>query len=144
MASQKENSSTCTWPNCCFLKGDNTGAKNNDGQTTLHCASYYGHAKVAKLLLLKEANIKANDNDGDTPLHCADNADVTKLVFLNGEKREAKNNIKGWTPLHVAGNADVSKLMWPDCCLSKGPPSNLGKMMDQQQCIRLAIRAMPM
>ena len=50
-----------------LLKGANIGAKNNDGQTTLHCASYYGHANVAELLLSKEANIKAKDNDGDMP-----------------------------------------------------------------------------
>jgi ankyrin repeat protein len=43
---------------------------NNNGDTPLHRAAYYGELDVVKYLVEeKGADVKAADKDGDTPLH---------------------------------------------------------------------------
>jgi ankyrin repeat protein len=51
--------------------GANTEAKDNDGDTPLHCASTYGYLPVVKALLSGGANILAVNNYGALSIHYA-------------------------------------------------------------------------
>jgi ankyrin repeat protein len=51
--------------------GANTEAKDNDGNTPLHCASGRDHLPVVKALLSAGANILAVNNRGRLPIHFA-------------------------------------------------------------------------
>jgi hypothetical protein len=52
-------------------QGADLHAKDNSGSTPLHCACYYGHAEVVKVLLKKGADLHAKTNYGWTPLYYA-------------------------------------------------------------------------
>jgi len=99
-----------------LAKGADVNAKNNDGATSLHYASWNGHTELAEALIAKGANINAKDSGGDTPLHWASangHADVTKALIAKGADINAKNN-HGRTPLDVArseGKDSVAKLL---------------------------------
>ena len=81
-----------------------SGARDKDGCTPLHCASWKGHAEVAKVLLDAGADINAksqNDHYGDTALHAAahgNQKDVVKVLIERGASLNSKNKI-GRTPL---------------------------------------------
>jgi ankyrin len=49
--------------------GANIEAKDNDGDTPLHDASWNGHLPVVKALLAVGANILASNNNGRLPVH---------------------------------------------------------------------------
>ena len=73
------------------------------GRTPLHWASYYGHDKVARLLIPK-SNIRAQDDEGVTPLHLASfsgNLEIAQSLLENGADISALDMFLR-TPLHYA------------------------------------------
>jgi ankyrin repeat protein len=59
------------------------GARDSDGSTALHCATWKGHEDVVQWLLDAGTDINAhNDNDhwGTTALHAAAHANHTKIA----------------------------------------------------------------
>lgn len=64
-------------------RGAEVDARDEDGQTSLHWAAWYGeyHIDIARLLLDKGADPNAAADDGRTPLH---------LAVVNGNTSNAK------------------------------------------------------
>ncbi len=87
--------------------GAEVRAKDNNGWTPLHYASYYNHIEIAKLLIERGTDVNAKGNGGGrTPLHVASTYNSIKIVELlieRGADVEAKDN-DGWTPLYYASS----------------------------------------
>jgi ankyrin repeat protein len=89
-----------------LLAGDATlvSAKDSDGSTPLHCATWKGHQNVVELLLSRGAEVNAhnqNDHWGTTPLHAAAHANqraIAELLIAHGADIHAIN-LNGRTPL---------------------------------------------
>ena len=89
-----------------LLKKDKSllSARDKDGSTPLHCASWKGHASVVESLLNAGAKINEknkNEHWGTTPLHAAahgNQKDVAALLISRGADLKAKN-LNGRTPL---------------------------------------------
>ena len=101
-----------------ITSGAAVNAFSDDGWTPLHLASFFGHAKVAELLLAHGADVTArskNDN-GNTPLHAALAANhklVAGLLIGSGADLNAAD-AGGWRPLHLAAannNLDTMKAL---------------------------------
>jgi uncharacterized protein len=101
-----------------IASGAAVNAFSDDGWTPLHLASFFGHAKVAELLLAHAADVTArskNDN-GNTPLHAARAANhklVSGLLIGSGADLDAAD-AGGWRPLHLAAannNLDAMKAL---------------------------------
>ena len=81
------------------------GARDTDGSTPLHCATWKGHLDVVKLLLEAGAEVNAqNENShwGTTPLHAAAHANqaaIAELLINQGADLNAKD-MNGQPPLH--------------------------------------------
>ena len=81
-------------------------AYSDDGWTPLHLASFFGHPKVAELLLAHAADVTARSKNanGNTPLHAALAANqkfVAGLLIGAGADVNAAD-AQGWRPLHLA------------------------------------------
>ena len=95
-----------------LTQGAELNAKDSDGWTSLHCATYNDASAAAKVLLENGAQVNAQDNNGATPLHCAtyNDASVTAKVLLeNGAQVNAQDN-NGATPLYYAAYNDASAI----------------------------------
>jgi ankyrin repeat protein len=90
-----------------LLRIDSTlvGARDTDGSTPLHCATWKGHLPVVAALLKAGANVNAknqNDHWGTTPLHAAAHTNQTAIAQLlidHGANVNA-TDLEGRTPLH--------------------------------------------
>jgi ankyrin repeat protein len=77
-----------------------------DGWTALHLAAFFGHIKVAELLLEHAADVTARSHNpnGNTPLHAAlagNHKFVAGLLIGAGADVNAAD-AAGWRPLHLA------------------------------------------
>jgi ankyrin repeat protein len=79
---------------------------SHDGWTPLHLAAFFGHPKVAELLLTHEADVAARSRNANanTPLHAALAANQKMTVGLLIGKGADVNaaDAAGWRPLHLA------------------------------------------
>ncbi|KAI1290445.1 Oxysterol-binding protein-related protein 1 [Halotydeus destructor] len=87
--------------------------KSNFGWTPLHLASYFGHAKVAEMLLEKGANANALNEQGDTPIHKASytgRLDIVTLLLSYNADVFVKND-EGQTPRVLAQDKNIGDLL---------------------------------
>src|SRR5215210_2073346 len=88
------------------LDASTINAYSADGWTPLHLAAFFGHPKIAELLLAQQADVAARsrNNNGNTPLHAAlagDHKLVAGLLIGHGADVNAAD-AHGWRPLHLA------------------------------------------
>jgi ankyrin repeat protein len=91
---------------------------SSDGWTPLHLASFFGHAKIAELLLSHDADVTARsrNSNGNTPLHAAlagNHKMIAGLLIGAGSDVNAPD-AGGWRPLHLAAannNIDAIKAL---------------------------------
>ena len=106
-----------------LLKSDPSliDARDTDGSTPLHCATWKGHVDVAEFLVQAGADVNAvnqNEHWGTTPLHAAAHANQVKIAQLlldNGANTKAKD-IEDRTPMfHTTFHKAkaVAKLLQP-------------------------------
>jgi ankyrin repeat protein len=79
---------------------------SSDGWTPLHLAAFFGHAKVAELLIAHTADVAARSRNanGNTPLHAAlagNHKFVAALLIGHGADVNGAD-AQGWRPLHLA------------------------------------------
>jgi len=80
-------------------------ARDTDGSTPLHCATWKGHEAVAACLLAAGADVNAknrNEHWGTTPLHAAAHANqaaIAQLLIDHGADVNARD-LDGKTPMH--------------------------------------------
>jgi ankyrin repeat protein len=106
-----------------LLAGDKSllEARDSDGSTPLHCATWKGHQNVVAALLEAGADVNAvnqNEHYGTTPLHAAAHANqaaIAKLLLDHGADTKAKD-MEGRTPMfHTTFHKAkaVAKLLQP-------------------------------
>ncbi len=77
-----------------------------DGWTPLHLAAFFGHPKIAELLIASGAGVAARSRNanGNSPLHAAlagNHTFVAALLIGHGADVNAPD-AQGWRPLHLA------------------------------------------
>ena len=86
--------------------GSDVNAKDDNGKTALHLATFYGRLVYMKLLLKHGGDINAVDFEYGTVLHTAvqsqDFETVNFVIGHGGCHSLNMSNVKGITPLHVA------------------------------------------
>jgi ankyrin repeat protein len=100
-----------------------------DGWTPLHLASFFGHSRVAELLLARGAAVTAvsRNPNGNTPLHSAlaGNHKFVAGVLLGGGADVNAADAGGWRPLHIAtanNNLDAMRTL-----IAQGADVSAGK-----------------
>jgi ankyrin repeat protein len=91
---------------------------SNDGWTPLHLSAFFGHSRIAELLLAHDADVTAlsRNTNGNTPLHAAlagNHKMVAGLLIGSGADVNAPD-AGGWRPIHLAAannNLDAMKAL---------------------------------
>lgn len=98
-------------------EGANVHARNDDGNTALMLAAFFGHEDVVKLLLEHGAEVNARNPEGRTPLMFAatfDSPDTVELLLADGAAVDVRDNQEKFTALMFAaseGHLDAVKLL---------------------------------
>lgn len=80
-------------------------ARDSDGSTPLHCATWKGHREIVALLLDAGADVNAqnkNEHWGTTPLHAAAHANqaaIAQMLIDHGADLNAQD-LTGQPPMH--------------------------------------------
>lgn len=90
-----------------LLAGDSNliRARDTDGSTPLHCATWKGHHAIVAFLLSAGAEVNvhnSNEHWGTTPLHAAAHANqaaIAQMLIEHGADVNARD-LDGKTPLH--------------------------------------------
>lgn len=67
------------------FRGGNVNAVDDDQQTPLHTAAYYGNAYAVKCLLEKDADMELKDEDEALPIHLASSRGYFKYVIMSSQ-----------------------------------------------------------
>ena len=89
-----------------MLDASTINAYSADGWTPLHLAAFFGHPKIAELLMARGAAVAARSRNpnGNTPLHAAlagNHKFVAGILIGHGADVNAAD-AQGWRPLHLA------------------------------------------
>ena len=81
-------------------------ARDNEGRTALHWATYFAHLAVAQYLCEQGADEEARDGKGRTPVHLAAmRGHLSLLQYLSSQKIEFETmDDSFWTPLRFAAH----------------------------------------
>lgn len=93
--------------------GANPSIPDLSGRTVLHWASYYGHDKIVKMLLMTHVNVNIKDDENVTPLHLAcmcGNVEIVQLLVENGADISAMDKYLR-TPMHYAARTASSGIV---------------------------------
>jgi ankyrin repeat protein len=88
-------------------------ARDRDGVSLLHWATFIGHPGIVRFLIEKGADVNIKDWKGNTPLHYAakiGDTIIAKLLLEKGADINAKDN-RNCTPLHYVANVEVARLL---------------------------------
>jgi uncharacterized protein len=88
---------------------------SDDGWTPLHLAAFFGHAKIAEVLLARgaDARTRSHNPTGNTPLHAAlaGNHKMVAGLLLGAGGDVNGTDAGGWRPLHLAASTSNLELM---------------------------------
>ncbi|KAF2964017.1 hypothetical protein GQX73_g9554 [Xylaria multiplex] len=82
-------------------------AQTSNGETAVHWAAFYGHARVLGVLIEKGADLDTKDNSGRTALHKATMNDdhVSVKMMLESKRVDTQTeDVHGWTSLRWAAS----------------------------------------
>jgi uncharacterized protein len=89
-----------------LIEVDGGSGYSADGWTPLHLAAFFGHTKIAELLLAHDADVTARsrNSNGNTPLHAAlaGNHKFVAGVLIGAGADVNATDAAGWRPLHLA------------------------------------------
>lgn len=89
-----------------------------DGWTPLHLAAFFGHARIAEVLIAHDASAasRSRNPNGNTPLHAAlaGNHKFVAGLLIGADADVNAGDAGGWRPLHLAAannNLDAMKAL---------------------------------
>ncbi|WP_170109680.1 ankyrin repeat domain-containing protein [Melghirimyces profundicolus] len=95
---------------------------SEDGWTALHLASFFGHQKVARLLLDQgaEVNVLSKNAMKNLPLHAALAGQRTEIakMLIDANSDISVQDSAGWSPLHHAAAHGADEIV--DILLERG------------------------